>query len=402
MENPNDHCLNQIVKLETGLKPSSPYYYGYQIMDRFADVIKEYHFDTLFLVTSPVINDLYGRDFIKYFQAQSLPFKVIMIPEGERKKNFVTLSQLCEDLVANEVSKDSIILAFGGGVIGNIAGLAAALIYRGIRFVEIPTTIMGQTDSTLSNKQAINGQRGKNHFGVYHAPLLIWSDSAFLRSESPQYTKSGFVEAVKNGFISDPDFLRYLEEVLNEDLVFSNEQFHQLIYRIILSKIKIIQQDSSEKSFGIVLEYGHTFGHAIEWLVKGSLSHGESVAIGMCLAAELAFKLELLSREIVDRHYYVLGKKAGVNVALPPTINTESLMEAIVSDNKRTAKGVRYILLEDIGRPSNAEGDYMVSVDANVVKDTINEFIKKNAILNQEVMNASQYKYGTNTARYTE
>ena len=268
-------------------------------------------------------------------------------------------------------------ISFGGGTVGNIVGLAAGMVYRGIRFIEVPTTMTGQTDSTLSNKQAINGKTGKNHFGLYHAPIFVWADTKYLTTEPTFSKQSGIIEGIKNGFISDSKFLDYLEKVLNPDVKFTQEELYQLTYKIILSKLEIIKQDPSEKHYGIVLEYGHTFGHAIEWLEQGKMLHGEAVSFGMKIAAELSKKLGLISQEDVDRHYYLIEEKLGFNNPFPAGITTERLMEAMVADNKKTGKELRFVLLDKIGQCYNPEGDYLVTVDYILVKEVIENFISE-------------------------
>jgi 3-dehydroquinate synthetase len=136
------------------------------------------------------------------------------VGSGDSCKRFASLEEVLEGLIAAGASKRSILIAFGGGAVGNLVGMAAALLFRGVRYVEIPTTMTGQTDSVLSNKQAINGRSGKNLFGTYHAPLFIWADTAYLASEPLASCRSGIVEGIKNGFIADPPFLDELEQML--------------------------------------------------------------------------------------------------------------------------------------------------------------------------------------------
>ncbi|MDJ0555880.1 MAG: hypothetical protein QNJ68_15840 [Microcoleaceae cyanobacterium MO_207.B10] len=273
-----------------------------------------------------------------------------------------------------------LILAFGGGTVGNIVGFTAGMIYRGIRYIEVPTTMTGQTDSTLSNKQAINSKTGKNHFGFYHAPIFIWVDTQYLKTEPDFSKRSGIIEGIKNGFISDATFLDYLEKVLHPDVNFTEEELYQLSFNIIISKLKILKQDPSEKHYGIILEYGHTFGHGIEWLEKGKFSHGEAVSFGMKIAAELGKELGLISEEDVNRHYYLIEDKLGFNNPFPNTITAEKLMDAMIVDNKKTGKELRFVLLDKVGQCYNPEGDFLVTVDQELVKKVVENFIYKSQI----------------------
>src|SRR5438552_3374055 len=159
------------------LVPSCPYYFGQDIAAQFPGMLKQHDFDRCSLISSKKLLRLFGEELLGELNRAGISAEPVIVRETERHKGWRTLRGLCERLAARGATKDSILVGLGGGVIGNVVGLAAALLYRGIRFIEAPTTIMAQSDSTLSNKQAINGKLGKNQFGVYHAPLFVWADS---------------------------------------------------------------------------------------------------------------------------------------------------------------------------------------------------------------------------------
>jgi 3-dehydroquinate synthetase len=349
----------QVLRFDTPLTVSSPYYFGDGIAEQFPGCLKEYEFDRCFLVTSEKLLQLLGEPLLRALRQAGVPCVPVLVPESEAQKSWGTLSGLCEELVARGATRDSILLALGGGVIGNVVGLAAALLYRGVRFVEVPTTVLAQTDSTLSNKQAINGSRGKNQFGVYHAPLFIWADAAYPRSEPERQQRSGIVEGVKNVLIAQegPDALAHLLEAWR-----SGDRHPELLLRLIESKLAILREDPTERGRCVILEYGHTFGHAVEWLAGGKLFHGEAVSIGMCLAAELSHALGLQPESLLRDHYHLLGELLGAPTRLPEDIRAEALYETMLADNKRSGKGLRYLLLRDWGEFVNPDGDYMVSV----------------------------------------
>lgn len=366
----------KVIQLSTELEKPSPFYFGYDIQDSFVSELEKYNFDRIFFFTEPHLFEFYGKDLYEKI-SEKYPCVLEFVPSGEKCKYFPVLEETCEKLIEKGASKKSILLAFGGGTVGNLVGLAAGLIYRGIRYVEIPTSMTGQTDSTLSNKQAVNGQSGKNHFGLYHAPIFIWADTKYLKTEPSFCRRSGIIEGIKNGFISDATFLDYLEETLNPEVNFTDKQLTELAYKIILSKLEILKKDPSEKGYGIILEYGHTFGHGIEWLEQGKMSHGESVSFGMKIAAELAKELGLISQTDVERHYYVIEEKLGFNNPFPESITTEKLMEAMIADNKKTGAQLRFVLLEKIGQCYNPEGDFLVTVDPELVKKVVENFIQR-------------------------
>jgi 3-dehydroquinate synthase len=366
----------KVIQLSTELEKASPFYFGYDIQDKFVSELEKYTFDKIFFFTEPHLFEFYGKELYEKISSK-FPCVIEFVPPGEKCKYFSVLEETCENLIAKGASKKSILLAFGGGTVGNVVGLAAGMVYRGIRFIEVPTTMTGQTDSTLSNKQAVNGKTGKNHFGLYHAPIFIWVDTKYLKTEPAFSKRSGIIEGIKNGFISDHTFLDYLAEVLNPDVKFTDEELYQLAYNIILSKLEIIKQDPSEKHYGIILEYGHTFGHGIEWLEQGKISHGEAVSFGMKIAAELGKELGLISPEDVERHYYLIEDKLGFKNPFPAEITTETLMDAMIADNKKTGRELRFVLLDKIGQCYNPEGDFLVTVDQELVKKVVENFIQR-------------------------
>jgi 3-dehydroquinate synthase len=168
-----------------------------------------------------------------------------------------------------------------------------------------------------------------------------------------------------------------LAEVLNPDVKFTDEELYQLAYNIIISKLEILKQDPGEKRYGIILEYGHTFGHGIEWLEQGKVSHGEAVSFGMKIAAELGKELGLISPEDVERHYYLIEEKLGFNNPFPAEITTKKLMDAMIADNKKTGEALRFVLLDKIGQCYNPEGDFLVTVDEELVKKVVENFIQR-------------------------
>lgn len=369
-----DLIPGKVITLSSHLEKPSPFLFGFDIQDKFVEELEKYSFDKIFFFTEPHLFEFYGKDLFNRISAK-YPCQVEFVPAGEKCKYFPVLEETCETLIAKGASKKSILIAFGGGTVGNIVGLVAGLIYRGIRFIEIPTSMTGQTDSTLSNKQAVNGQTGKNHFGLYHSPVFIWVDTKYLKTEPPSSRRSGIIEGIKNGFISDASFLDYLEEVLNPEVKFTDEQLYQLAYNIILSKLEILKKDPSEKVYAITLEYGHTFGHGIEWLER--ITHGEAVSYGMKIAAHLCQEMGLISQQEVERHYYIIEEKLGFNNPFPASITTEKLMAAMIADNKKTGAALRFVLLEGTGQCHNPEGDYLVTVDEQLVVKVVENFIQQ-------------------------
>ena len=376
----NDLVSGNVTTFSTELEKPSPYYFGYKIEDFILKKLENIEFDKLFFLTEESIFNIYGEVLYNKIKEKFPNTFLNILLSGEQNKYFKNLEELCENLIEKNVSKKSILIGFGGGGVGNLVGLTAGLIYRGIRFIEIPTTFTGQTDSTLSNKQAVNGKKGKNHFGLYHAPLFIIGDTHYLHTEPKNARRAGIIEGIKNGLIANKQFFEYLYEFLAFDNPENIYKTNELALKIIESKLEILKKDPSEKHYGIILEYGHTFGHAIEWLMKGKILHGDAVSFGMRIAAELSKELGLLSNDEVNLHYEIIENKLGYKEPFPSEITTDKLMEAMINDNKKTGRELRFVLLESIGKCYNPEGDYLVTVDLNIVKKVLDNYILRKQI----------------------
>lgn len=363
-----------IEELQTGLATPSPLFLGRAIEAQLLPALAAHDVDTLFLFSEPRVFAHHGASLLHRLQSEH-HCRLQLVDSGESCKRFDALETVLEGLIAAGASKRSILIAFGGGAVGNLVGMAAALLFRGVRFIEIPTTMTGQTDSVLSNKQAINGRSGKNLFGLYHAPLFIWADTRYLASEPLTSCRSGIVEGIKNGFIADPPFLTYLNAVLEPQHRYDDQRRHALVRRLILSKLPILRRDPSEKGYGIILEYGHTFGHGLEVLLAGRLQHGEAVAYGMRIAARLAHRLGMIDEALVALHDQLIAQRLGFDAPWPQPVRADDLLAAMASDNKKKGRELRYVLLEALGRCANPDGDWMVKVDDRLVREVLETFI---------------------------
>lgn len=365
----------EMICLQTPMNPAPPFYFGNRITQRLGGLVKELNPDRVYVVTNLVLAALYGDQLESTLSESGLRFHFVTIEDTEKTKTFRTLEYLCETLVASGISKASVVVGFGGGCLTNIAGLAAAMIFRGVRYVEMPTTLMGVTDSCLSNKQAVNGRHGKNQFGVYYGPAFLFGDTHFLMTEPEGGRKAAIVEGIKNGLISDASLVDYFEDELDKDPGdYSEEDLTELALKIIRSKLVILARDPSEKHYGMILEYGHTFGHAMEFMTKGAIPHGFAVAKGMCIAAELSHRLGYLTRAEVDRHYRLFGEILGLDVRIPSHMSVDEIMDAMVTDNKKTAAGTKFVLLRKIGECLNPDGDHQVKVPADTVRALLGEY----------------------------
>lgn len=373
--------------IEYNLEPVVKAYYGYDILSHFCDILNKYSYDKVFFISEDMIYNLHGVNFVKNLEKNNINHEVLLIKSTEEDKTIKNIDYICNYLIEHKISKDSIIISFGGGVVGNITGLVAGLIYRGIQYIEIPTTFMGLTDSSLSHKQAVNGDSGKNQIGRYYAPLFIWSDIKYIETENPRNIKAAIVEQVKNIFIQDKDLLNEVSSFLEEKKSFDVEALLYLFETITQSKNRILARDPSEKKYSVVLEYGHTFGHAIEFLTKGKIIHGEAVAIGMCIAAEISYSLNKISNDDVNLHYKILGNlifKNNQSIKLINKLTVDEIMLAIENDNKRTSRGIKYVILDEIGKCAHDDDLWQISVDKNLVMESIEKAFSRILLFDAE------------------
>lgn len=357
-----------------------PYYFGYDCLPQLADMIIGFDADLILLVTDDTVLDLHGADLIELLAAH-VPVEVLSTPAGEGiKTNQVLVSHL-EQAIAVGASRRSVVVAFGGGVPGNLAGLMAALLYRGVRLIHIPTTIMAATDSTISFKQTINSTKGKNHIGTYYVPECVITDVKLMQTLPDREVRSGFSEAIKNSLSICPEDISDLRALLSSGNLTSSDALLWLIDTAIQAKVAVTVNDSREQKTGLILEYGHTVGHAIEmcdYRLKGAngLSHGESVALGMLSAAYLSSKMCGLPEEILRLHHEFIVELLGVPARLPQCITTDHVMRQVLKDNKRGYLNVAQneaamVLLYNLGEPATTGTLPLVAVPLDYVQQSI-------------------------------
>ena len=272
----------------------------------------------------------------------------IVVEDGERAKDWRTLERVFEELLAARCGRDTVIVALGGGVIGDLAGFAAAVYQRGVPFVQVPTTLLAQVDSSVGGKTAINHPRGKNMIGAFHQPLAVISDLATLDSLPERELRAGFAEVIKHALILDRGFADWLEANLG---VLRSRECNALAHAVRRScelKAQVVAADERETGLRAILNFGHTFAHAIEVAAGyGQWLHGEAVAAGMVMAAELSVRAGLLARAEAER-VRALVASAGLPVT-GPAISPEHLLELMQVDKKAAAGRTRFVLLARIG-----------------------------------------------------
>ena len=246
------------------------------------------------LITNEQIADLYLSEITQTLNAFDL--KTLILPEGETEKNLETVGKAVEFLSDNGIDRDSSIIAFGGGVIGDITGFVASSYMRGIKFLQVPTTLLAQVDSSVGGKTGVNISTGKNLIGAFYQPSAVIADIRYLNTLEPNRFSEGLAEVIKYGLIRDEDFFAWLGNNTDRILALEPEVMAHLIERCCQIKAEIVSEDEREGSVRAILNYGHTFGHAIESLTDYSVyTHGEAVSIGMVMAASMSERMGTVS-----------------------------------------------------------------------------------------------------------
>jgi len=293
------------------------------------------------IVTNDTVGPLY-LDALRKKLPDQVP--VVSLPDGEEHKTLASAATILDQLVASKANRDATIVALGGGVVGDIAGFAAACYMRGIAFIQVPTTLLAQVDSSVGGKTGVNHAQGKNLIGAFHQPRLVLIDTETLTTLPDRELKAGLAEIIKYGAIADLEFFCWLESNIDELLCRNREALVYAIRRSCELKAEIVAADEREAGRRAILNFGHTFGHAIESsLGYGEWLHGEAVGAGMLMAAELSGIGGEQRRRLRD-----LVEAAGLPAA-PPAIGADRMQAAMKMDKKVKAKQLRFVLLRSLG-----------------------------------------------------
>jgi 3-dehydroquinate synthase len=317
------------------------------------------------VVTNPVVQALYlARVQAAIVQAggESVP---VIVEDGEQAKAWPSLDRVFDALLAARLGRDALIVALGGGVIGDLAGFAAAVYQRGIPFLQVPTTLLAQVDSSVGGKTAINHARGKNMVGAFHQPLAVIADVATLDTLPDRELRAGIAEVIKHGLVLDLELLAWLEQNVERLLARDRAALAHAVRRSCELKAAVVADDEREAGRRAILNFGHTFGHAIEAGVGyGEWLHGEAVAAGMVMAAELSARAGTLRRRDAERAKALIAR-AGLPVQ-GPKLAVERYLELMQVDKKAAGGRVRFILLEGLGSATQRS-----DVDARLVRESI-------------------------------
>ncbi len=320
------------------------------------------------VITNETIAPLYAQNVVDSV-GKFAEVHTHVLDDGEIHKNLQTIGKIFDKLLNIPCDRKTTIIALGGGVVGDTAGFAAACYQRGVPFIQVPTTLLAQVDSSVGGKTGVNHPLGKNMIGAFYQPQCVIADTNTLHSLPDRELRAGLAEVIKYGAIQDAKFLAWLDENIDSILKREPASLAHAIEVSCRSKAEVVAQDERETGIRAILNFGHTFGHAIEtWLNYKKWLHGEAVAVGMVMAAEFSRRLNLLSAHQASQVEQII-KRAGLPVLPPDGMSTTDFLEAMSLDKKVQGKTIRIVVLDGIGKAEIKE-DY----DFAELKNTLDAF----------------------------
>ena len=330
---------------------SYPIHIGTGLLDRSDLIVPFLARKKVAVVTNATVAPLFMERLAAALARERVEVVRIVLADGEEHKDWTTLNTVFDALLEQGCGRDCTLIALGGGVIGDLTGFAAATYQRGVQYIQVPTTLLAQVDSSVGGKTAINHPLGKNMIGAFHQPRLVLADMDALKTLPERELRAGLAEVIKHGLIRDAEFFDWLEANLDRLLARDPEALGRAVLRSVAIKADIVGKDEREAGLRHLLNFGHTFGHAIETgFGYGAWLHGEAVAAGMVMAAELSRQLGFLSRADSERIRSLL-QRAGLPTAAKGI--TPERMRRLMSVDKKAKEGrVHFVLLEKLGAAS--------------------------------------------------
>lgn len=320
------------------------------ILAKSKSLLAQYiHGKQVCIVTNETISPLYLKQ-LEASLCSSYDVSAVVLPDGEKYKNLDYLKAIFETLLYNAANRDVTLIALGGGVVGDMTGFAAASFMRGVNFIQIPTTLLAQVDSSVGGKTGVNHPLGKNMIGAFHQPVCVMIDVSLLKTLPERELSAGLAEVIKYGFILEPDFIAWLEDNMPDLLSLKETALIEAIGISCRAKANIVSADETEKGQRAILNLGHTFGHALEsYYNYERYLHGEAVAIGMHMALQLSEKMHLIDESDLERGRKLL-LQANLPIMTEELIDTDTLIAFMKVDKKAQSGEIRLILLNHLGK----------------------------------------------------
>ena len=346
---------------------SYPIYIGSDLISQSELYLQHIKSKQVVVISNETVAPLYLDTVLS--QLETFQVTTVILPDGEQFKTLDYVTRIFDELLANKFSRNATLIALGGGVIGDMGGFAAACYQRGINFIQIPTTLLAQVDSSVGGKTGVNHPLGKNMIGAFYQPQCVIADANVLDTLDDRQLSAGLAEVIKYGLIRDSEFFIWLEENMPTLLARDKKALSYAIKRSCLNKAEIVSEDETETGVRATLNLGHTFGHAIETgSGYGVYLHGEAVAIGTCQAVDLSRRKGWLTDTDVER-IINLFKRCHLPTTPPNNLNAERFIDLMSVDKKNVDGQIRVILLKKIG-----EATLPIGVNTEDLKETLDAY----------------------------
>ena len=323
------------------------------------------------IITNSTVGTLYLQKIEKIFKENNYVVATVTIPDGEEYKGLGTVEKIYHNLLNQGLDRKSFLVALGGGVITDITGFVASTYLRGIRYYQIPTSLLAQVDSSIGGKTGVNLEEGKNLIGTFYQPDGVIIGLDFLKSLPDREYREGLSEVIKTAFLKGGKFFEFFQRNIPLILARDQETLEEVIFQSIKFKGEIVQKDEKESGVRSILNYGHTLGHAFEkTLGYGALRHGEAVAVGMMGAAMIAERMGMISSQVVDLHQELL-MRCGLPISFPYSVSTEVFIRSLLKDKKNVGGSLRMVLLKAIGKPVHS-----VQVEMELILDILPRLVE--------------------------
>ena len=338
-----------------------PIYIGTEMLDHADLISRHVHGRSALVVTNSTVAPLYLEPLEKALDTANIRHDEFILEDGEQHKTLASVEAVIDLLLTNRHDRNTTVIALGGGVIGDIAGFAASIYQRGVNFIQIPTTLLSQVDSSVGGKTGVNHPLGKNMIGAFYQPRCVIADIGTLNTLPARELSAGLAEVIKYGLICDADFFNWLEDNITGLSNLDQDLLAQAVLVSCQNKARVVEQDERESGLRAILNLGHTFGHAIETVMGyGKWLHGEAVAVGMVMAIDLSIREGRIDEDVRQRGVALL-QQADLPVIPPKDISVEQYLEAMSIDKKAVDGQIKLVLL-------NAIGEAFVSADYNQEK----------------------------------
>jgi len=322
------------------------------------------------IITDSNVHKLYGESLKKHFSDLGLNNILLTFPAGEKNKNRQTKSKLEDEMLNNKFGRDSAVIAIGGGVVGDVAGYLAATYNRGVKYVQVPTSLVACVDSSIGGKTGVDTHRGKNLIGSFHQPYRVYIDTNTLKTLPRKEVREGLAEVIKYGVIKDGNLFRYLEKNIEKIFIHDKQALRYIVKTSCEIKGEVVENDEKESNLRKILNFGHTIGHGIEALSDFKITHGEAISVGMIAEGKIAIKLGLWNHDELTRLQNLIGS-ASLPTDIPQNTGIGKLIDVMKLDKKARGGEIEMTLPIKIGEMSSLNGNYGIKVDENLIYKTL-------------------------------